>query len=214
MITICKSMKSNIRIPTLLTVIVVAIVIALIPLSPLPLSASSDSYESETNAEQSLGQKNLGSGESDNFNCDENMITSATDSIDCIPSGPAPPTPPAPPTGAFTISGQGSGTVSCQGSQETGTITISAQGAEDGTVTGTVALTRSGFVGTVFSQVSGGTTDGNTFSLSGQDAGALFCGLQVQTYTVSGDCGMNVMISYEQPDAIGTYTGDVECTLL
>jgi hypothetical protein len=207
-------MKSLMSIPTLLTVIVVAGIIALIPLSPLPLSASSDSDDSETDAEQRLGQKNLGSGESDNFNCDENMITSATDGI-CIPSGPAPPTPPPPQTGAFTISGQGSGTVSCQGSQETATITISAQGAEDGTVTGTVALTRSGVPGgTFFSQVSGGTTDGNTFSLSGQDTGVLFCGLAAQQYTVSGDCGMNVMISYEQPDAIGTYTGDVECTLL
>ena len=74
-------------IPTFLTLLVVAIVIALPPLSPIPVSALSD--ESETNAEQRLGQKNLGSGESDNFNCDENMITSAS-GVDCIPSGPAP----------------------------------------------------------------------------------------------------------------------------
>jgi hypothetical protein len=64
--------------------------------------------ESDTDTEQRLRQKNLGSGESTNFNCAENLITSASDSIECIPSGPAPPTPPQ--TGAFTVSGQGSGT--------------------------------------------------------------------------------------------------------
>jgi hypothetical protein len=96
-------MKLIMSIPTLLTVIAVAGVIALLPLSPLPLSASSDSDDSETNSEQRLGQKNLGSGESSDFNCDENMITSAS-GVDCIPSGPAPPPPPPPPeTATLTV---------------------------------------------------------------------------------------------------------------
>jgi hypothetical protein len=89
-------MKLIMSIPTFLTVLVVAIVIALPP-PPIPVSAYSDSDESETNAEQRLQQKNVGSGESDNFNCDENLITSASDGVECIPSGPAPPPPPPPP---------------------------------------------------------------------------------------------------------------------
>jgi len=74
-------MKPLMSTPTLLTVIVVAGVIALIPLSqpPLPISAYSDSDDSETNAEQRLGQKNLGSGESSDFNCAEILIKAGTE---------------------------------------------------------------------------------------------------------------------------------------
>jgi hypothetical protein len=93
-------MKSLMSIPTFLSVIVVAIVIALPPLSPVPISASSD--ESETNAEQGLRQKNLGSGESRDFNCAENLIISAS-GVDCIPSGPAPPPPPPPETATLSV---------------------------------------------------------------------------------------------------------------
>ena len=147
MTTICKSMKSLMSIPTLLTVIVVAGVIALIPLSqpPLPISAYSDSDESETNAEQRLGQKNLGSGESDNFNCDENMITSAS-GVDCIPSGPAPPTPP--PTVITIITGNAVGTISCEGEEEVNAgLGFFADVAEDGTVTGgvNIEIDRNGY---------------------------------------------------------------------
>jgi hypothetical protein len=74
-------MKSLMSIPTLLTVLVIATIIALIPLSPLPLSASSDSDESETNAEQRLRQKNLGSGDSTNFNCGANAFKGAPSSL-------------------------------------------------------------------------------------------------------------------------------------
>jgi hypothetical protein len=193
-------------IPTLLTVLFIAGVIALLSLSSPQISAYSD--ESETNTEQRLKQKNVGSGESTNFNCAENMITSASES-NCIPSGPAPPTPPAPPTGAFTINGEASGTIACPGVGEgpaPSDISISVTGEESGTVTGSVIFVLEG--GTLTLDATGGTTDGNTFSVSG--AG----GVCVGAFTVSGDCGNDVMISYEDTDGIGTFTGDVECTLL
>jgi hypothetical protein len=77
----CRTMKLIRSIPTLLTVIVVAGVIALIPLSqpPLPISAYSDSDESETNTDQSLAQKNVGSDDSANFNCAETLIKAGAD---------------------------------------------------------------------------------------------------------------------------------------
>jgi hypothetical protein len=201
--------KSLMGIPTLLTVIVVAGVIALIPLShpPLPIAASSDSDDSDTNAEQRLKQKNLGSGDSRDFNCDENMIESTSDNTECIPSGPEPPTPSAQP---FTINGGGSGDFRCI-IGDLGGISISAQGEEDGTVTGTVTLL---VIGGASSQnsVTGGTTDGNTFSLTGQSTPG-FCG-DASPFTVSGGCGNDVMISYADSFFSGTYIGNVECTLL
>jgi hypothetical protein len=85
---VCKSMKSLMSIPTLLTVLVIAAVIALPPL-PLPISSYSD--DSETTTEQRLKQKNVGSGESTNFNCGENLIDSA---VSAICSAEPPPQPP------------------------------------------------------------------------------------------------------------------------
>jgi hypothetical protein len=195
-------MKLLMSIPTLLTVIAVAIVIALIPLSPLPLSASSDSDETETNAEQRLQQKNLGSGESDNFNCDENMITSAS-GVDCIPSGPTAPTPPPPPpTGG--ISGTVSGEILCGTIAVQRSVFINVFENDDGTVGGIIEIGAGG----PLLDVNGGTTDGNTFSISGP------IGICSGAFTISGDCGTDIMVSYEEDDASGTLTGDVECTLL
>lgn len=197
-------MKLIISIPTFLTVLVVAIVIALPPLSPIPVSALSD--ESETNAEQRLGQKNLGSGESDNFNCDENMITSAS-GVDCIPSGPAPPTPPPPPPTVITIiTGNAVGTISCEGEEEANAgLGFFADVAEDGTVTGSVNIE---IVAIVTLAVSGGTTDGNTFSLSGESG---FC--SEEPFTITGDCGVEGFVSYEDPNGIGNFgSADVLCT--
>jgi hypothetical protein len=200
-------MKSLMNIPTLLTVIVVAIVIALPPLSPLLASASSD--ESGTNAEQRLGQKNLGSGESTDFNCDENMITSASES-DCIPSGPAPPTPPEPQ--GFTIVGTLSGALTNCAGRETipGDMVIDSTGEVGGTVTGTLRFVLDDGATVVQIGINGGTTDGNTFSLSGPNAACFGTG----AFTVSGDCGTGVTVTYEEPFGSGTFTGDVTCTLL
>jgi hypothetical protein len=199
-------MKSLMSIPTLLTVIVVAGVIALIPLSlrPLPVSASSD--DSETNTEQRLGQKNLGSGESSDFNCDENMIKSAS-GIDCIPSGPAAPSPPPPPTGGFDIVGSVTGTLNCFGDEEPASVNINAAIFEDGTTAG-------GFVNIIINSntfeeiVNEGTTDGNTFSLSGESG---IC--NGAPFTLSGNCGTGVAVTYEDSQGgSGTFTGDVACT--
>ena len=203
MTTFCKSMKLIMSIPTFLTVIVVAIVIALPPLSPIPVSALSD--ESETNAEQRLGQKNLGSGESDNFNCDENMITSAS-GVDCIPSGPAPPTPP--PTVITIITGNAVGTISCEGEEEADAgLGFFADVAEDGTVTGGVNI-EIVQMAIVTLAVTGGTTDGNTFSLSGESG---FC--SEEPFTITGDCGVEGFVSYEDPNGIGNFgSADVLCT--
>ena len=205
MATLCKSMKLIMSIPTFLTVLVVAIVIALPPLSPIPVSALSD--ESETNAEQRLGQKNLGSGESDNFNCDENMINSAS-GVDCIPSGPAPPTPPPPPTVITIITGNAVGTISCEGEEEASAgLGFFADVAEDGTVTGGVNI-EIVQMAIVTLAVTGGTTDGNTFSLSGESG---FC--SEEPFTITGDCGVEGFVSYEDPNGIGNFgSADVLCT--
>jgi hypothetical protein len=198
-------MKSLMSIPTLLTVLVVAIVIALppLPLSPLPISASSD--ESETNAEQRLRQKNLGSGESNDFNCDENMIKSAS-GIDCIPSGPAAPTPPPPPTGGFDIVGSVSGTLNCFGDEEPASVNINAAVFADGTAGGFVNIILD--PNTFEEIVNEGTTDGNTFSLSGESG---IC--NGAPFTLSGNCGTGVAVTYEDSQGgSGTFTGDVACT--
>jgi hypothetical protein len=97
--------------------------------------------------------------------------------------------------------------------QETAIIEISAQGEEDGTMTGTIGLGVQGF-GKFFFPVSGGTTDGNTFSLSGEASLVAICDSDVQPFTVSGDCGTGVTVSYEEDGATGIFTGDVVCTLL
>jgi hypothetical protein len=117
--------------------------------------------------------------------------------------------PPVPLTGAFTINGEASGTIACPGAGEgpaPADVSISVTGEESGTVTGSVIFVLEG--GTLTLDVTGGTTDGNTFSVSGTG------GVCVGAFTVSGDCGNDVMISYEDTDGIGTFTGDVECTLL
>jgi|RhiMethySRZTD1v2_1073278.scaffolds.fasta_scaffold00312_44 hypothetical protein len=125
-----------------------------------------------------------------------------------------PEEPPEEPAIIFTISGSGSGSFTCQGGpQESAVIEITAQGSEDGTVTGTVSLGVLS-IGAFFNlPVSGGTTDGNTFSLSGVTSTGAVCGA-IQPFTVSGDCGTDVMISYEQPDLTSSFTGNVGCTLL
>jgi hypothetical protein len=203
-------MRKSLSIPTLLTVIVIAGIIALIPLSPspLPISASSDSDDSETNTEQRLGHRNLGSGESSDFNCDENMVKSANDEIDCIPSGPAGPASPAPPPiQLFTISGEGEITITCgEGQPVAGSVLISVE-RQEVLLIGVVAITIPGQG--IIMTVTDASTDGNTFSLSGVNG---FC--TTGTFTLSGDCGTDAMVNYEEPTASANIDADVECTLL
>ena len=112
----------------------------------------------------------------------------------------------------FTITGEGRGTLSCLGGQEDSSIEVSVQGEEDGTVTGIVDIILFNS-GSTYS-VTGGTTDRNTFSLTGETNIFSVCGSNVKPFTVSGDCGTGVIIRYEEPDVTSTFTGNVECTLV
>jgi len=91
------------------------------------------------------------------------------------------------------------------------TISIDFSAQRDGTVSGTYTISASsGF----FRQ--GEITDGNTYTLSGVNL--TVCadnqGNQpVAPMTISGDCGDRVTITYRDPNAVGTFTGNVQCTL-
>ena len=89
-------------------------------------------------------------------------------------------------------------------------VDINAAGDKDGEVTGSVIFFHPGFPpeGSQI-QVTDGTTDGNTFSLAGESD---LCG---GAFTLSGNCGTSVAVSYEDEGVSGggTFTGDVECTL-
>ncbi|HYZ94707.1 MAG TPA: hypothetical protein VE566_03015 [Nitrososphaeraceae archaeon] len=149
--------------------------------------------------------------------CDENEVE--RDDFDCIAAAATEesevgtgdggtPTP----DGLFTISGQGSGTYTCLESSEDASISISAEEAEDGSVTGSVTISL--VSGESTAPVTGGITDGNTFSLTGETGTGILCGFEVQQFEVSGDCGTGATVSYEETDASGTFTGNVDCTLL
>ena len=98
-------------------------------------------------------------------------------------------------------------------------IRILAQGEEDGTILpSAVQFDDPGSdpdspTGVQIS-VTDATTDGNTFSLSGPQGVCFFFG-DSAAFTVSGNCGTGVTVSYsEEPVGTGTFTADVECTLL
>jgi hypothetical protein len=63
--------QKNIAIAAILAA---ALLTGIFATNPMAVYASSDGDESETNTEQRLKQKNVGSGESTNFNCGENSI--------------------------------------------------------------------------------------------------------------------------------------------
>jgi hypothetical protein len=96
-------------------------------------------------------------------------------------------------------------------------ISFSAQG-EDGTVTGTYTFSAPDVFFTREGVITEGTTDGNTYTLSGENESVYGTGSPPQTVvdeiTISGDCGDDVTIRYVDPATVATFTGDVECTLL
>jgi hypothetical protein len=51
----------------------------------------------------------------------------------------------------------------------------------------------------------------HTFSLTGE--GQSLCAFDIVEVTMNGDCGDDVTITYDDPFASGTFTGDVDCTL-
>ena len=83
-------------------------------------------------------------------------------------------------------------------------------------VNGSYFLFDSNFGG-VLGVLTDGTTDGNTYTLSGTNQPV--CpddqGNQLPAPMIlSGDCGDGVTITYRDPNTEGTLTGNVECTLL
>ena len=62
-------------------VLMAAVLTAVFATSPLAYAESGD--ESETNTDQSVKQKNTGSGYSNNNNCAENLIQSDTSDDEC-----------------------------------------------------------------------------------------------------------------------------------
>jgi hypothetical protein len=61
-------------------VLMAAALTGLFATSPL---AYAEGDESETNTDQSLKQKNTGSGDSANFNCGQNLIKAGVDEQEC-----------------------------------------------------------------------------------------------------------------------------------
>jgi hypothetical protein len=96
---------------------------------------------------------------------------------------------------------------------------FSAEEGRDGTVTGTFNLQFLGFDGVAFNAdgtITDGTTDGNTFTLSGELPGQTICVPPVEPnlVTISGDCGDDVTITYQDNEgARAQLIADVECTL-
>jgi hypothetical protein len=121
----------------------------------------------------------------------------------------------------FSVTGTGEsevilcGPISIRGTD--GELEFSAEEGTDGTVTGTFNLQFNGG-GTpvnVDGTFTDGTTDGNTFTLSGEHS-VILCLPPVEPilFTVSGDCGDDVTISYEDNQGITSqFIADVECTL-
>lgn len=120
-------------------------------------------------------------------------------------------TEPTPPPTGFTVTGTGGAPalLLCGGitAGTNGELEFSAEEGTDGTVTGTYNTNLDGD-GTI----TDGTTDGSTFSLSG--LGNNLCNTDTDVeITISGDCGDDVTITYEDPLSVLTVTGDVECIL-
>jgi hypothetical protein len=133
-----------------------------------------------------------------------------------------PPSPPEP-TG-FTVEGTGTGTMGDNEGQirctQTGTNPVGAtldlefSAQSDGTVSGTYTIDSSTPGLDRDGTITDGTTDGSTFSLTGEGSSICFAEPQTGEVTISGDCGDGVEIRYEDTGASGTFTGDVDCTLI
>jgi hypothetical protein len=64
-------------------VLMAAALTGLFATSPLAYAEDRGGDTSETSTDQSVKQKNTGSGDSANFNCGENLIKSGVDDQDC-----------------------------------------------------------------------------------------------------------------------------------
>ena len=66
---------------TIAAIVTAAALTGLFATSPLAYAEGGD--ESETSTDQSVKQKNTGSGDSANFNCGENLIKAGVDEQEC-----------------------------------------------------------------------------------------------------------------------------------
>jgi hypothetical protein len=64
-------------------VLMAAALTGLFATSPMAAYAGGDGDESETNTDQSVKQKNTGSGDSANFNCGQNLIKAGVGDQEC-----------------------------------------------------------------------------------------------------------------------------------
>ena len=149
--------------------------------------------------------------EESDFRC---IAAAATDEGTIIRDGGTTPPPPPPTDGPFTITGIGSeGSIGCHAIEYF--IEFSALG--DGTVTGTYRFQNAADTPSPPGVITEGTTDGSTYTLSGE--GLSICGIGggdsfIGETTISGDCGDDVTITYEDLATVATFTGDVDCALL
>ena len=180
------------------------------------------SNNGNTNTIQILKQKAKASGKFSKVEQNgENVICTHPDNnVSCSQQRVITPTPtPTPPTNSFTITGTGTGSGAsfvCDPPVPPDlTISIDFSAQRDGTVSGTYTIsTNTGFLQQ--GEITDGTTDGNTYTLSGVNL-AICIDNQgnrpVAPITISGDCGDRVTITYRDPNAVGTFTGNVQCTL-
>jgi hypothetical protein len=210
---------------TLVTVIAVAAVMLVAATTEMAITGYVFAYSRNqaTSAANDCGNgeipTNIGCQNSDSqIQGDEN--SAAITSQQTFPSGP--PSPPEP-TG-FSVTGTGTGimgedegqTITCT---QTGTNPVGAilnlefSAQSDGTVSGTYTIDSPNSGPERDGTITDGTTDGSTFSLTGEGSSICFAQPQTGEVTISGDCGDDVTITYEDTGASGTFTGDVECTL-
>ena len=71
----------NQKMLTIAAIVTAAALTGLFATSPLAYAEGGD--ESETSTDQSVKQKNTGSGDSANFNCGENLIKAGVDEQEC-----------------------------------------------------------------------------------------------------------------------------------
>jgi hypothetical protein len=60
-----------------------AVLTGIFSTTPMAAYAGGDGDESETSTDQSIKQKNTGSGDSHNFNCAQNLIKAGVDEQEC-----------------------------------------------------------------------------------------------------------------------------------
>jgi hypothetical protein len=125
-----------------------------------------------------------------------------------------------PPDGPFTVTGEGSeGSAECDPPVPDVELFISFSAQGDGTVTGTYTFSAPDLSFVREGVITEGTTDGQTYTLSGENesvCGAPPAGFPtvIDEVTISGDCGDDVTITYEDPLTDATFTGDVDCAFL